>query len=1420
MDYKYRKNQIFGKRLKVPKDILNMIYNSKLPGELYFKYNLEDKIPISCVRIEDRQLLERFGIEKCKTLDWELVSGKALIENFGTMDQLPRLMRLDPQTEDLNMAIYEQLKDEISPIEYTEKMKKVYSSRLIEEKKEDFGVEYLFNRGRLRLDSIIDNWDKFKDKDLDYCLSRDSRTKGLIKSEPLKYFMNEWRFLIPIIKKNDDLYEVLKGYFQLNHGQDRFNYMMTYQKTLLEKTIEQRREFNFSYHHYTNDEYKILFTIIRPSTYFDMVLKNNTYSYEEGKYSIKLAEELKNLPEDYIYNMPFPISELADIDSLNFISRVGLKNVVDFENECGPFLFKRGENNILELNSILSSYEDIQTKEDFYNWLREKLPEAEVDYRSLKGEFRELFPEIFISEEAPEEMKNAFYLKTITPGFIAENPDICKYLKNKEWKMNGAYLYINGKSYTINAFEFIKEKTNEDIAFEFLKEYGEALETTDMSINMFSFDCLPYVNLDDDIDAVIDEIDNNIKNVILNTRLKYPKIIPKSFKTKYPTMVLRENVAPELSSKFYDRTLSYKDLDNPEFLEIMKTTNIICGFPGDYSWIIPMFEESDSIEKANYKRMKVASAFSRINDLKLREQFREYVKKRIDTIDLKNIDNVQEVLSRLEYSNSIELSSFKESMAVQLLESDNPIEKLDMIEDVFLRNNLPLCGKMFLVFEIIYPELSAEKRFDFRANSRVAPQLKDESLPDVGFHVSDDGKRKIITFNDLLRISIRSNERSLIEYLNNIEKGNELYLSLKNNNFDISNLTNEEIKVLEIFASHLETLRQNTKKGKEESIDLENSTLEEKLKVLSKEFQETGRHDLKDRIVRSFCYYAGIKSFDELKSMIDESNKEQEDRINNVLESIDENGGKFKIEEGDFVRCIGNIEVLNGSLKTGNYCKEHLGSFFGTSKSDTTPLDVDISTVSDTSNLPNAILNSPTGYGFGNIFVFMKKDNPNLNITRDSEGNLTGAKYEPQKIEMFGTKVAEKGYETHWGARTGIALADVDCIMYKEAERINLKNPFDENGNVNYEQEVENKGKILKQIKFEITKNGHYIPVIDFSGKLVFTKEEFIELRDKMQGLSYYGINDYKLSDELINPEIEKIADSLTQDSIDNTIIKREKINTIIKEVLDDMGISMKDIIDGDLSPNSVEFVDTGSTGRGTNIPYDGDFDFFMRLDASLIKNKPRFKEFREKLIKKIGQYEYEELKSTNHDDLRYKNVKIDEDTIVDIDISFGIKTNKVRYSTDECIRDRLETIKKLYPDQYKYVVANIIRAKELLKDPKVNAYKPRRSDKEQGGLGGVGIENWILQNGGSFVEACKTFIEAATDMHGDIVPFDDFKEKYFIWNFGENHFAVRDGKYPHNNFVADNMNENGYQKMANALKEYMKTIEISKSDNESKTMT
>ena len=132
---------------------------------------------------------------------------------------------------------------------------------------------------------------------------------------------------------------------------------------------------------------------------------------------------------------------------------------------------------------------------------------------------------------------------------------------------------------------------------------------------------------------------------------------------------------------------------------------------------------------------------------------------------------------------------------------------------------------------------------------------------------------------------------------------------------------------------------------------------------------------------------------------------------------------------------------------------------------------------------------------------------------------------------------------------------------------------------------------------------------------------------------------------------------------------------------------------------------------------------------------------------------------------------------------------------------DRLSTIKKIDKEKYKYVVANILHAKQVLKE--AEAYKPNRGENPQGGLGGVGIENWILQNGGSFIDAAKSFIEKA-----DGKDFFEFKENYQIWDFGDNHLAEIRGQYRHDNFVANNMSEAGYQKMVKALKKYLKDKE------------
>lgn len=91
-----------------------------------------------------------------------------------------------------------------------------------------------------------------------------------------------------------------------------------------------------------------------------------------------------------------------------------------------------------------------------------------------------------------------------------------------------------------------------------------------------------------------------------------------------------------------------------------------------------------------------------------------------------------------------------------------------------------------------------------------------------------------------------------------------------------------------------------------------------------------------------------------------------------------------------------------------------------------------------------------------------------------------------------------------------------------------------------------------------------------------------------------------------------------------------------------------------------------------------------------------------------------------------------------------------------------------------------------------------------RGGIGAVGIENWVLQNGGSFEKAAKSFLEVAKECKD----LSDFQSKYAIWDLGENHMAGQKNNYPHDNFVY-NMSGDGYEKMKKALEDYVKAISI-----------
>ena len=1154
--------------------------------------------------------------------------------------------------------------------------------------------------------------------------------------------------------------------------------------------------------------------------------------YEHPEYCPYLLN--KNLAEE-IYSIPKLRTPIVDSEGYssfkdtNFIqeytSRYGNEKFFQLVSKYGNFLDN------LEISNMNGEIENEQKIEKaIRDAIYDKITKQMIDYSNLENnpEFVFEHPEIFIDSNAPETLKKDFYIQNLTFRILYEHPEYYPYLLNKNLaeeiysipKLRTPIVDSEGYS-SFKDTNFIQEYTSRygnEKFFQLVSKYGNFLDNLEIS------------NMNGEIEneqKIEKAIRDAIYDKIAQQGVNYSNLENNpEFVSEHPEIFLEENIPLEIKKEFYNRRLSTTDfIQNPNLIDMFDNTIIAFGFPLEYMFTNELFNKENP-KTANLKRLKVISEITQIEEYHLKEMLKKYVKEHKDNLNMENLSLFKTVLRRLEYSNSSELRSFRNNFAEKLLNLDDPINGLEKIEKVFIQNNLPFFTKMFLSFQMMYPDLKKDNSFDFSNNSRIAPQLKDQSLPNIGYHLTPLEKRFRIIYNDLLRITYRSGSLDLMEYLNQLETGNDLFINYMNNGFKQDDFSKEDKQIFDAFMSHLETMYENLSKE-----DIHNLPLEEKSKILYKTFEPSSRYDFKDRVVRTFCYSAGITTFDQLKELTISSKKEADERGRKYAEELENH--PFEFEEGDFVRGMGDFQSLSGSLSMGNVCKEQLITIKQTSDSDSTPLDIDITLVNNKpSDIYHAVSGTPTDFGFGNVYQIIKKDNPNYVITRDKDGNLTNESYNPLKAELFGTHIKETGagYETNWGARTGVAMTDIDYLLYKQDRIIDGIQPYDENGNVNYTkvdsnietnfQEKKDYEMDLDIIKYEIAKNGYYLPVIDFSGKLIYSVEEYENIRNMMQGLSHYGVSEYKLSDhlnlqecpissELTLPSFEWLSSQL-EEANQETIIKREKIKQVLKPVFDEFNLSIKEEIDGDLTPGSVEFIDTGSTGRGTNKPHDGDFDFLLRLDNDLLLDSDKKNKFMERLREVIETYPHgNESFTTGNGDFRYKKVKLDDETTIDLDLSFVGKTNKVTYSSDMCVKDRLATIKKQYPEQYDLVIANIIQAKMFLKSQGV--YKPYRSDATQGGLGGIGIENWVLQHGGSFLDAATSFVEASEGKD-----FAQFKKDHQIWDFGANHFADRKNinsyptlyqkidAYPYDDFVAKNMSEAGYNKMRQALKQYL----------------
>ncbi len=694
---------------------------------------------------------------------------------------------------------------------------------------------------------------------------------------PVEYFTDDYRLKRVI--------EVL--------GSNNFLALLPHHFDVIEHIVTFDEIYNFEkyFHSENNIEMDFLLAI---KQYFKEV-----YLKREGMKTVENGKSVYSIPE-WLSSMNFSVYEsISTEEDLNkllnentnpiildnkqneFVEILGIGNLRRFEQETGLFSYKKyGISNGLiliqdtnqlskDLIAQASSIKDL-SYEKFQDVLAEFLDKHKkyIDYNYVQGEFRNKYPEMFIDENAPVDLQLLFYSQLLSPKIIFEHPEYISFLREKKLENCFQEMFVDvvqsdNSIARVSLYELLRNKMDFNSTMYFIRDYSDVLDI----IRSYSLGHA-YQLETTDISKFLLEIGKMFQDVIIEKGIPYSERIPKSIQEIFPEMFLPESVPQEIRDKFYKRMLKAQDFaSNPDLLKMMGNTNIAYGFLEE-AWVVRLFAEETDIAKANENRLKIMSAYSEIGDALLKKEFKQYLLNFDNAVDMEKVSFISQVFERLSHSNSSEMFTFRESLARQILSSPHPLDSLNKIEDVFLKNNIPMVGKIYSCFDILHPDFEG---FNFD-NNMVSPVLKG---------LSTRG-RKMVVFSDLIKSSFGSNNRSVNSYLNNIEIGARLYEEVLSGRWQYEELDDYYKKELIIFSKHLATLYNNTVKGKKEAFQYSENPIAD-ISNLSKLLSPDGTLDynIADRVIKMFCGFTGIKTLEGAKNYIHSTvtNAEERNRL-------------------------------------------------------------------------------------------------------------------------------------------------------------------------------------------------------------------------------------------------------------------------------------------------------------------------------------------------------------------------------------------------------------------------------------------------------------------------------------------------------------------------------------------------------------
>lgn len=595
----------------LPKDVRNRYYYGRLEVADVIRYELYDKVERDRVPDRTYRFFQKVKPEVAKILNLDLLEIGNL--NYSLLTRVQRYEGEEISEDELKSMIKEAVEETLSQ-KYldVETYKRIIRNPQIREfisddKIIDFGdndeLAERYLNGELRIGDIYLNAELFRGKRFverfqSYDFDPESY-EGITEDKIFYLFENYPDISEAFVIDPNLLFSVIRDIDLEASKEENF-------KTVQAHAIE---VLDSSYSEYLDPEAKRML-----ERYYSL----ETARSKLGDYNrTRFDTMMKYTTEEKIQSYGIPPKALENSGVLWLFSQYGMETVMEFDRANGNIFSK----NDFELAKKMYDYyfhyagnvhdpdktifyrsettEDWQapySMEDFEECVRRMIYEGPtehayireqpIDFRNFSKEFKERYPRMFLAEDAPPELKDKFYTKTIEISDFAIHPDWVDYLEGKDFeigvqKPNVSFRDIREYNYP-NLFEVLRSvEKSEGAILNFLKDNASTIKLEELyqgkSLNNY---CEIDFEQIKSLEEFKDMLEGRIENLILSGAVEYGEpYIPDFFRKKHPDLVLDENAPEELKAKFYSlyyeeghdenrsslHTLTLADLANEEY---------------------------------------------------------------------------------------------------------------------------------------------------------------------------------------------------------------------------------------------------------------------------------------------------------------------------------------------------------------------------------------------------------------------------------------------------------------------------------------------------------------------------------------------------------------------------------------------------------------------------------------------------------------------------------------------------------------------------------------------------------------------------------------------------------------------------------------------------------------------------------------